>query len=41
MISLHLIRFLLVGFFSMTAFCLFAYQGIEIIHSFIDIFRRH
>jgi hypothetical protein len=34
------IRFLLIGFFSLTSFALFAYQGIEISKAYIELFKE-
>lgn len=36
-----LVRFLIIGMFSITALSLFLYQGIEIFHSFQDFFGKH
>ena len=33
------IRFIIIGMFSATALSLFSYQGIEILHAFIDYFK--
>ncbi len=34
------IRFLLIGFFSLSAVSMFTYQGIEIFHAFVDYFKQ-
>ncbi len=33
-------RLVMMGMFSVTAFSLFLYQGIEISHAFIDLFKK-
>lgn len=33
------LRFLLIGCFSLTAFSLFLFQGIEIVQAFLDLFH--
>lgn len=35
-----LFRFIMIGFFSLTAAGLFTYQGIEIYHAFMDFFKQ-
>ncbi len=34
------IRFLLIGFFSLSAISMFTFQGIEIFHAFMDYFKQ-
>lgn len=34
------IRFLLIGFFSLSAVSMFTYQGIEIFQAFVDYFKQ-
>lgn len=35
------IRFIIIGFLSLTSLSLFAYQGIEIFHAFMELFREN
>lgn len=35
-----MIRFLIIGFFSLSAASLFLFQGLEITHAFMDIFKQ-
>ncbi|WHY73327.1 hypothetical protein [Fictibacillus enclensis] len=35
---LHMIRFALIGLFSMTAASLILFQSLEVFHAFLDIF---
>jgi hypothetical protein len=34
-------RFLMIGFFSLTAISFMFYQGVEFYHAFIDIFKQN
>lgn len=34
-----ILRFLIIGFFSLTALSVFTYQGVEVFHAVADIFR--
>lgn len=34
------IRFLIIGFFSLSAASIFTYQGIETFHAFMDLFKQ-
>lgn len=34
-----ILRFLIIGFFSLTALSVFTYQGVEVFHAVVDIFR--
>lgn len=33
-------RFLIIGFFSLSAVSMLTYQGIEIFHAFVDFFKN-
>jgi hypothetical protein len=35
-----MVRFILIGFFSISAASLFLFQGLEITHAFMDVFRQ-
>ncbi len=35
-----LIRFVIIGFFSLSAAGLLTYQGVEIFHAFVDFFKQ-
>ncbi|MCT2536169.1 hypothetical protein NYQ66_10425 [Aquibacillus koreensis] len=37
---IHISRMIFIGIFSFTALSLLAYQGIEIVHSFYNLFHK-